>query len=168
MVSIKDVKEADLFKGLNVKQLQRLSRNFIETSFQAGEVIFSQGEPAQKLYILVEGEVTLGIKAKGQIDITAYSASKKGEVFGLPCLIKPYQNNVTATCNKKTKVLCIRGETLRKMMKDDSKIGAEIMNKIAETYLNRLNSTRAMITNLFKMFKFQTGKTKIMETYYET
>lgn len=29
----------------------------------------------------MEGEVTLGIKAKGQIDITAYSAYKKREVF---------------------------------------------------------------------------------------
>ncbi len=168
MISIKDVKEADLFRGLNARQLQRLSKDFAEKSFQAGEVIFCQGEPAQKLYILTEGEVTLGIKAKGEIDITAYSAFKKGEVFGLPSLIKPYQNNVTATCNKKTKVLCIHGETLRKLMIDDSKMGMKIMNKIAETYLNRLNSTRAMITNLFKMFKFQTGKTKIMETYYET
>jgi CRP-like cAMP-binding protein len=168
MISIKDVKEADLFKGLNVKQLQRLSRHFIEKGFQAGGVIFSQGEPAKNLYILMEGEVTLGIKAKGQIDITAYSANKKGEVFGLPCLIKPYQNNVSATCNKRTKVLCIHGETLRKLMKNNCNMGIEIMNKIAETYLNRLNSTRAMITNLFKMFKFQTGKTKIMEAYYET
>jgi hypothetical protein len=24
-----------------------------------------------------------------------------------------------------------------------------------------------MITNLFKMFKFQTGKSKLIETYYE-
>jgi CRP/FNR family cyclic AMP-dependent transcriptional regulator len=168
MISIKDVREADLFKGLNVKQLQRLSRLFIEGSFQAGEVIFSQGEPAEKLYILIEGMVTLGVKAKGQIDITAYSVNKKGEVFGLPCLIKPYQNNVSATCNKKTKVLCIQGEILRKLMKQNSNMGIEIMDKVAETYLNRLNSTRAMITNLFKMFKVQTGKTKIMETYYET
>jgi CRP-like cAMP-binding protein len=168
MISIKELKEADLLKGLNVKQLQRLSKDFIETSFQAGEVIFSQGEPAQKLYILVEGEVTLGIKAKGEIDITAYSACKKGEVFGLPCLTKPYQNSVSATCSKKTKVLCIHGETLRKLMRDDSKLGIEIMGKIAEIYLNRLNSTRAMLTNLFKMFKFQTGKAKIMETYYES
>jgi CRP/FNR family transcriptional regulator, cyclic AMP receptor protein len=167
MISIKDVREADLFMGLNVKQLQRLSRLFIERSFQAGEVIFSQGEPAEKLYILIEGEVTLGIKAKDQIDITAYSANKKGEVFGLPCLIKPYQNNVSATCNKKTKVLCIQGEILRKLMKQNSNMGIEIMDKVAETYLSRLNSTRAMITNLFKMFKVQTGKTKIMETYYE-
>jgi len=168
MISIKDLKEADLLKGLSVKQLQTLSKHFMEEGFQVGEVIFHQGERAQKLYILVEGEVTLGIKAKGQIDITAYAVNKKGEVFGLPCLIKPYQNNVSATCNKKTKVLCIHGETLRKLMKNNSTMGIEIMNKVAEAYLNRLNSTRAMITNLFKMFKFQTGKTKIMETYYET
>ncbi len=168
MISSKDLKETDLFKGLNLRQLQLLSKHFTERTFQTGEVIFSQGEPAQKLYILIEGEVVLGIKAKGQIDITAYSAHKKGEVFGLPCLIKPYQNNVSAACNKRTKVLCIDGETLRKLMKKNSTMGLEIMSKIAETYLNRLNSTRAMITNLFKMFKFQTGKTKIMETYYET
>ncbi len=168
MISSKDLKETDLFKGLNFRQLQLLSKHFMEKTFQTGEVIFSQREPARRLYILVEGEVTLGIKAKGQIDITAYSASKKGEVFGLPCLIKPYQNNVSAACNKKTKVLFIQGEILRKLMKNNSTMGLEIMDKIAEIYLNRLNSTRAMITSLFKMFKFQTGKTKIMETYYES
>ena len=168
MISSKDLKETDLFKGLNARQLQLLTKHFMEKTFQTGEVIFSQGEPAQKLYVLIEGEVILGIKAKGQIDITAYSTHKKGEVFGLPCLIKPYQNNVSATCNKKTKGLLIEGEVLRKLMKNNSTMGLEIMDKIAEIYLNRLNSTRATITNLFKMFKFQTGKTKIMETYYET
>ncbi len=42
------------------------------------------------------------------------------------------------------------------------------MVRIAEIYSNRVNSTRAMITNLFKMFKVQTGKSKLMGTYYET
>jgi len=43
----------------------------------------------------------------------------------------------------------------------------EIMEKIAEIYFNWLNSTRAMINNLFKMFGFQTGKSNFVETYYE-
>src|SRR3989337_4337953 len=97
MVTIKDLKEADLFKGLNAKQLQLFGKHFTEESFQSGEVIFSQGGLAQNLYILLEGEVTLGIKAKGEIDITAYSVGKKGETFGLSSLIKPYRNNVSAT-----------------------------------------------------------------------
>ena len=168
MVSIRDLKEANLFEGLNTKQLQLFSKYFTEENFKSGEVIFSQGEPAQNLYILLEGEVTLGVKAKGEIDITAYSVTKKGEAFGLPALIKPYRNSVSATCNKKTRVLCVNGEILRKLMKQNSKVGIEIMEKVAEIYLSRLNSTRAMITNLFKMFKFQTGKSKLIETYYET
>ena len=52
-------------------------------------------------------------------------------------------------------------------MKQNSKVGMEIMERVAEIYYNRLNSSRAMITNLFKMFKFLTGKSKFIETYYE-
>jgi len=168
MIPIKELKEAVLFRGLNTKQLRLFNKHFTEGNFQAGEVIFSQGETAQNLYIMSEGEVNLAVKAKGEIDITAYSVGRKGEVFGLSSLVKPYRNNVSATCSKKTRVFSIRGETVRRLMQQNSKVGLEMMEKVAEIYFNRLNSTRAMIANLFKMFKVQTGKTKFIETYYET
>src|SRR4030042_5186131 len=167
MNSIKDLKETDLFKGLDTKQLQLLGKHFTERNFQTGEAVFSQGGPAENLYILLEGEVTLGIKVKGEVDITAYPVSKKGETFGLSSLIKPYRNNLSATCIKKTRVLSVNGEVLRKLMKQNSKVGFEIMERVAEIYYKRLNSTRPLIPNLFKMFKFQTGKSKFIETYYE-
>jgi CRP-like cAMP-binding protein len=62
MNSIKDLKETDLFKGLDTKQLQLLGKLFTEEYFHTGEAVFSQGGPAENLYILLEGEVTLGIK----------------------------------------------------------------------------------------------------------
>jgi CRP-like cAMP-binding protein len=167
MNAIKDLKESDLFKGLNIKQLQLFGKHFTEKTFESGESVFAQGGLAENLYILLEGEVTLGIKAKGEVDITASSVGKKGETFGLSSLIKPYRNNVSATCTKKTKVILINGEVLRKLMKQNRKVGMEIMERVAEIYYGRLNNTRAMIINLFKMFKFQTGKSKLIETYYE-
>lgn len=167
MNAIKDLKATDLFKGLDMKQLQLFGKHFTEKTFETGELVFTQGGLAENLYILLEGEVTLGIKAKGEVDITATSVGKKGEAFGLSSLIKPYRNNVSATCTKKTKLLSINGEVLRKLMKQNRKAGMETMERVAEIYYNRLNNTRAMITNLFKMFKFQTGKSKLMETYYE-
>ena len=167
MISIKDLKETDLFKGLELKQLQLFSKHFIEKTFETGELVFTQGGLAENLYILLDGEVTLGVKARGEVDITASSVGKKGETFGLSSLIKPYRNNVSATCTKKSRVLSINGEVLRKLMKQNRKAGMEIMERVAEIYYSRLNNTRAMITNLFKMFKFQTGKSKLIETYYE-
>ena len=167
MNAIKDLKETDLFKGLDMKQLQLFGRHFTEKTFETGELVFTQGGLAENLYVFLEGEVILGIKAKGEVDITASSVGKKGETFGLSSMIKPYRNNVSATCTKETKLLSINGEVLRKLMKQNRKAGMEIMERVAETYYSRLNNTRAMITNLFKMFKFQTGKSKLIETYYE-
>ena len=167
MNAIRDLKGSDLFEGLDMKQLQLFGKHFTEKTFETGELVFAQGGLAENLYILLEGEVILGIKAKGEVDITASSVGKKGETFGLSSLIKPYRSNVSAMCTKKTRVLSINGEVLRKLMKQNRKVGMEIMERVAEIYYARLNSTRAMITNLFKMFKFQTGKSKLIETYYE-
>ena len=158
MISIKDLKEAILFKGLNTKELQLFAKHFEQEEFKAGEVIFLQGSRAENLFILIDGEVALGIKAKGEIDITAYSVAKKGEAFGLSSLIKPYQNNVTAISNRRTRIVSINGEVFRKLMKQNRKAGMEIMERVVEIYYNRLNSVRAMIINLFKMFKVQTGR----------
>lgn len=168
MTVSRTLKEADLFKGIRAKQMERLGKVFEERSFQQGETIFHQGEPAHSLYILLEGEVSMGVRAKGEVDLTAYSVGRKGEPFGLSSLVRPYRNNVSAVCVKKSRALVASGETCRKLIKQHPRIGMMIMERVAEIYFNRLNSTRAMITNLFKMFKFQTGKTKLMETYYET
>ncbi len=165
---MKDLKETDLFKGLDMKQLQRFGKHFSEKTFETGELVFAQGKPAENLYILLEGEVILGMKAKGEVDVTASSVGKKGEAFGLSSLMRPYRNNVSAMCIKKTKLLWINGEALRKLMKQNRKAGMEIMERVTETYCSRLNSTRAMITSLFKMFKSQTGKSRLIETYYES
>jgi CRP-like cAMP-binding protein len=167
MVPIKDLKEADLFKALNTRQLQPFRKHFTEENFETGETIFLQGGQAKNLYILLEGEVTLHVKAKTEIDVTAELIQNKGETFGLPSLIKPYRNSVSATCNKKTRVLSINAEVLRKLMKQNTNTGIVIMEKMAEIFFRRLNSNRAMITNLFKIFRVQAGKSKLMETYFE-
>ena len=160
MVPIKDLKEADLFKTLNTKQLQPFRKHFTEENFESGEVIFLQAEQAKKLYILLEGEVTLGIKAKGEIDITAELIRKKGEIFGLPSLIKPYRNSVSATCNRRTRVLSVNAEVLRKLMKQNTNVGIVIMERVAEIFFSRLNSNRAMITNLLRCLEFRPGKVR--------
>ncbi len=51
MISIKNLKGVDLFNRLDTKQLQLFGKQFTEKHFQTGEVVFSQGEPAQNLYI---------------------------------------------------------------------------------------------------------------------
>ena len=49
---MKDLKETDLFEGLDMKQLQLYGKHFIEKTFETGELVFAQGGPAENLYVL--------------------------------------------------------------------------------------------------------------------
>ncbi len=65
-----------------------------------------------------------------------------------------------------------RGFTLyiagfREILRRDPLIGFEVMTELTQSYFNRLNSTRPAINNLFKIFKFQTGKARFFDTYGE-
>ena len=47
------------FKGLNAGQLQLLTKSAWEMQFEAGQTIFREGRPANRFYLILEGDVLL-------------------------------------------------------------------------------------------------------------
>jgi len=167
MGSIGELKKVGLFESLSDDQLKAIARLGQEKSFDQGEEIFKQGQKAETLYVLLDGMVTLRIKAEEEIDLMAETLKETGSVFGTASLMSPYISNVTARCIKSTKALAIDSTGFQEILRRDPLIGFEVMTKLAQLYFNRLNSTRAAITNLFKIFKFQTRKALLFDTYGE-
>jgi CRP/FNR family cyclic AMP-dependent transcriptional regulator len=167
MASTDLLKKASLFESLSHDQLKLIFQVGEGKSFNAGEEIFKQGKKANTLYVLVDGEVTLRIKAEEEIDLMAETLKDTGSVFGTASLMTPRIFNVTARCIKNTRVLAIDSGKLQEIIRRDPLIGFEVMTKLAQLYFNRLNSTRTAITNLFKIFKFQTHKPVVFDTYGE-
>jgi len=48
-----DLRASDLFKGLDIKQLQLCGKHFTEQTFEARELVFVQGGLAENLSILL-------------------------------------------------------------------------------------------------------------------
>jgi CRP/FNR family cyclic AMP-dependent transcriptional regulator len=167
MASIGALKKASLFESLSDDQLKAIAQLSQERSFEPGDEIFKQGQKAKKIYVLLDGVVTLRIKAEEEIDLMAETLKELGSVFGTACLMKPFISNVTARCVKSTKALEMDSTEFQELLRRDPLIGFEVMTKLAQIYFNRLNTTRAAITNLFKIFKFQTRKPLIFDTYGE-
>jgi CRP-like cAMP-binding protein len=167
MASKKELKKVGLFESLSDDQLAAIAQLGQEKSFGQGKEIFKQGQKAKTLYVLLDGVVTLRIKAEEEIDLMAETLKETGSVFGTASLMHPYISNVTARCIKGTRVLAIDSAGFRETLKRDPLIGYEVMTRLAQLYFNRLNSTRAAITNLFKIFKFQTRKALVFDTYGE-
>ena len=167
MASIEALKKANLFESLSDDQLKAIAQLGREKTFEPGEEIFKQGQRAKTLYVLLDGVVTLRIKAEEEIDLMAETLKEAGNVFGTASLMSPYIHNVTARCIKSTKALAMDSGEFQEIIRQDPLIGFEVMTKLAQLYFNRLNTTRAAITNLFKIFKFQTRKPLFFDTYGE-
>jgi len=156
MVTAAWLKNVDLFSGLEEPQLiVILSYSSVE-SLPEGKTVFNQGEEAHRLYVLIEGAVTLTAKTGEKIELMTSTIDKEGVIFGMPCLLEPFRYNVTATCLKPAKVLMIEAAPVRKEMEEDLKMGMEIMKMLASIYFNRLNEMREGVSKLLKAFKFKT------------
>jgi len=71
------IKEIELFQALGSDFMGQVSEAARERELPAGQVIFNQGQSAEKLYILVEGGVDLSIEQEGSCANTlpAFSAN---------------------------------------------------------------------------------------------
>ena len=51
------IKEQPFFKGLNTQQLQLLAASALEMKFETGAIIFEEGSPANRFYLILTGRV---------------------------------------------------------------------------------------------------------------
>ena len=70
-----------LFENLSDDQINTLARMGVELSFSAGETLFHEGEPADMLWVLLDGKVELSRHVGGQT-VVIDSLSHPGEYAG--------------------------------------------------------------------------------------
>ena len=156
MVTAAWLKNTVLFSSLEERQIEVILSHSALESFSEGKTIFSQGDEADRLYILIEGVITLTVKTGERIDFMTSTLDKEGTTFGMPCLLDPFRYNVTATSLKPSKVLIIEATPIRKKMEEDLKMGMEIMKRLASIYFNRLNEMREGVSKFLRGFKNKT------------
>ncbi len=156
MVTAEWLKKAELFQSLNESQLTDLLSHSAETPYAAGQTIFTQGNQADYLYVLIQGTIELAVRAEEKIAIMTSRVEKEGMVFGIPSLLEPFRYNVSAKCLTPCRVLRFEANYIKYKIDNDPKMGIEIMRKLASLYFNRLNELRAGIANFVKFLKLKT------------
>ncbi|MGQ9647068.1 MAG: cyclic nucleotide-binding domain-containing protein [Thermodesulfobacteriota bacterium] len=149
------LQKAELFGALGDAQLEALLSQPEVESFPEGKMIFSQGEEANRLYVLIQGSVELTIKAQEKIDFMSSNIEREGAVFGTASLMEPFRYNVTAVCLKPSRALVLNADHIKRAMEDDPKMGMEMMKKLASIYFKRLNDLRAGVSDLLNTLKMK-------------
>ena len=114
------------------------------TSFAADEVIFREGEIANRFYLILEGCVILETKTPDRSSVKADSLTT-GDVLGWSWLFPPYIWNFTARATSCVHAIFFYGTWLRERCAVDPVFGHELMRRTATVVIRRLQATRQQL-----------------------
>jgi len=115
--------------------------------FDRGETVFRAGDPANRFYLILNGKVALESQGKGR-SMVAIQTIGAGEVLGWSWLFPPYIWHFDASATEPTEAVFIYGTPLREECQSDHELGYELMRRMAEVMLARLQATRWQLLGL--------------------
>lgn len=121
----------DLFRGLGDSQLQKLVAISVQETYDDNDVIFNQGGPGDRMYIIGAGEVEVCVRdPEGNAKTTLYLGS--GQVVGEMALLDSGNRSATVTAVQDgTEVYGIAAAAFSDLCAMDTALGFLMMRNLA-------------------------------------
>ena len=115
--------------------------------FQPGELLFNEGDPANRFYLIHGGKVSLEswVKDRGLVSVQEVGP---GEVLGWSWLFPPYYWHFAARALEPVEALFFYATPLREECEADHDLGYELLKRMSEVIINRLQATRRQLLEL--------------------
>jgi CRP/FNR family transcriptional regulator, cyclic AMP receptor protein len=139
---------------MDPRHVEILLHGATEQEFEPGEIIFREGEPANRFYLIAWGEVALETKCPADGTVLVQTL-RGGEVIGWSWLFAPFAWNFQARAIKQTRVVACDGAHLLVRAEEDARFGRELMRRVARVTIQRLQGAR---TQLIQMESALAGK----------
>ena len=129
------------FSGMEPAHVDILVRHARKESFEAGQMLFREGEPANRFFLITKGKIALEAHdlANGTAHIEDLGV---GEVLGWSWLFPPFVWHFRARAIEPTETLVLDGAHLLTAAERDPKFGYELMKRVAQVVIHRLQATR--------------------------
>jgi CRP/FNR family transcriptional regulator, cyclic AMP receptor protein len=135
------IAEHRLFKELAPQYLALLAEVAMFKDFAADEVIFREGDPANRFYLILDGEVALERAPRDRAPIVLQKIGRD-DVLGWSWLFPPYYWHFDARATVPTKAIFFYGTWLRESCERDHDFGYEMMKRMSAIIIARLQATR--------------------------
>jgi CRP/FNR family cyclic AMP-dependent transcriptional regulator len=136
--------------GMSAQEVSILAANAMRVFYPAGETIFREGDPANRFYLIESGEVALEAYTIPTNAIRIQTI-KAGDVLGWSWLFPPYTWHFDARTVEPTTAIFLYATHIREVCEDRPEMGYDVMQRIAEVVINRLQETRKQLTETTKL-----------------
>lgn len=126
--------------GIDAHHIRLLADCAMRSHFEAGHVIFREGEAANRFYLIEHGKVVLESSTLGEpVKIEEIG---DGDLLGWSWLFPPYAWHFTARALADTTAIFFYGTILRDYCEKDHSLGFELFKRMSAVMLRRLQAAR--------------------------
>jgi CRP/FNR family transcriptional regulator, cyclic AMP receptor protein len=129
------------FDGLDDWQLERLAMHAQRSMFHAGNRVFREGDPADRMWLIVSGRVDIITDVPGRGEVVVDTLGP-GAVLGWSWLMPPHRWRFGATAIETTHTVELDGSSVRQLCHNDPSVGLPLALGIIRVVTDRLQATR--------------------------
>ncbi|MFO7907928.1 MAG: cyclic nucleotide-binding domain-containing protein [Planctomycetota bacterium] len=147
MISPEILRRYPYFSAATDDGLRELAMLSEEKFIPADTVICREGDKADKLYIVVEGEIdvqyTLGTGELRTVDTIV-----PGELVMWSALVEPYKSTALVITRRDSKVIAMDADKLRQFCQAHCDVASDVLMHLTKLLANRLEGARVQLATV--------------------
>ena len=147
------LKNADIFAELDAAELNAVAETCTEQLMAAGEKIFTEGEPGNRLFIISEGEVRISRTVPGSGE-EALTVLKRGASFGEMSVFDRSQRSTDAIANTACTLLTISRADFEMLLDFNRDLAYKVLWSVIHTLSRRLRVANDSLKSFLSMSMF--------------
>ena len=138
----------EFFEGIDEAYLEQFASIAEIVEYDAGQQIFRSGEPAEDVYLVTSGSVSLEICASG-VGCRRILTIDEGEMLGWSPVLQQPRLTATARTLAPTRTVRIPASQLLTICEHNTRFGYEFMRRVALALARRLKAARLQLLDVY-------------------
>lgn len=147
MISPEVLRRYPYFSAATDDGLRQLAMISEEEFFPADTVVCREGDRAEKLYILVEGEMDVQYTL-GSGELRTVDTIVPGELVMWSALVEPYKSTAVVVTRQDSKVIAMDAPNLREFCNAHCDVASDILMHLTKLLANRLEGARVQLATV--------------------
>ena len=142
-----------LFSALQPSYLRRIANLGIEEDYPLSALIFKEGAPGDKMYLILSGAVRISRQVPGMGE-EALAVLRAGTHFGEMALIDDFPRSADARAHEACRLFVVRKEDMEDLLFVDRDLAYDLLWSFVRTLSSRLRETNDKMTFMAVTSKF--------------
>jgi len=147
------LKQVALFADLDATELAKVAEISKDQRFHPGQTIFKEGEPGNRLFLILEGDVRISRDIPGSGE-EALAVLKPGACFGEMAVFDRSERSTDAISNGGCHLLTISRADLEMVLDLDPELAVKVLRAMVRLLSTRLRATNDNLRSILAMSMF--------------